>query len=99
MAVVYKEISDPDKEKTRIRRLVNRVLKERRLSLIVGSDVELGEDSTDQPAVWIVLLVDPRSKLTKSELGNINELARSIKTEIFQSNVRREPYVKLRTAA
>jgi hypothetical protein len=44
-------------------------------------------------------LVDPRSKLTKSELGHINELARSIKTEIFQSNVRREPYVKLRTAA
>jgi hypothetical protein len=99
MAVAYKMVSDPDKEKTRIRRLVNRVLKERRLSLIVGSDVELGEDSTDQPAVWIVLLVDPRSKLTKSELGNINELARSIKTEIFQSNVRREPYVKLRTAA
>ena len=99
MAVAYKMVSDPDKEKTRIRRLVNRVLKERRLSLIVGSDVELGEDSTDQPAVWIVLLVDPRSKLTKSELGHINELARSIKTEIFQSNVRREPYVKLRTAA
>ena len=99
MAVAYKEISDPDKEKTRIRRLVNRVLKERRLSLIVGSDVELGEDSTDQPAVWIWLLIDPRSKLTKSELGHINELASSIKTEIFETNVQRQPYVRLRTAA
>ncbi len=99
MAVAYKVVSDPDKEKTQIRRLVNRVLKERRLSLIVGSDVELGEDSTEQPAVWIWLVIDPRSKLTKSELGQINELAGSIKTEIFETNVQRQPYVRLRTAA
>jgi hypothetical protein len=96
VAIAHKKVPE---EEAQIRRLVRRVLKRRRLPLIVGSDVELGEDSTEQPAVWIVLTVDPRSKLTKSELGQINELARSIKTEIFQNNVRREPYVRLRTAA
>lgn len=96
MAVAIKTVSD---EEARIRKLVRGVLKKRRLPFVVGSDVELGEDSTDQPAVWIWLLIDPRSKLTKGELGRINELGRSIKTEIFQNDFRREPYVGLRTAA
>jgi hypothetical protein len=96
VAIAYKTVPE---EEAQIRRLVRSVLKKRRLPLIVGSDVELGEDSTDQPAVWISLLIDPQSKLTKREFGQINELARSIKTEIFQNNVRREPYVRLRSAA
>lgn len=96
VAIAYKTLS---REEAQIRRLVNRVLKRRPLPLIVGSDVELGEDSTDQPAVWIWLLVEPQSKLTKGELGQINELGRSIKTEIFQNNVPREPYIRLRSAA
>jgi hypothetical protein len=96
VAIVNKTSSN---EEAQIRRLVNRVLKKSPLPSIVGSEVELGEDSTDQPAVWIWLLLEPQSKLTKGELGQINELGRSIKTEIFQNNVQREPYIRLRSAA
>jgi hypothetical protein len=86
-------------EEAKLQRLVRSVVKKRRLPSVIGSEVELGEDSTDQPAVWIWLKIDPRSELTRSQLGQINELSRSIKREIFQKDFRRQPYVGLRTAA
>ena len=96
MAIAYKKLS---KEEEQIYEVVRRVLKKTRPPSVVGSDVELGQDSTDHPAVWISLNIDPLTKLTKRELDEIDKVARLIKVEIFRQNLPREPYVRLRTAA
>lgn len=96
MAIAIKRLS---KEEEQIYRVVKRVLKRTRPPSVLGSDVELGQDSTDRPAVWISLKIDKRSKLTKKELDQIDKVARLIKLEIFRQNLPREPYVRLRTAA
>ena len=96
MAIAYKKLS---KEEEQIYNGVRRALKRSRPPFVVGWDVELGQDSADQPAVWISLKIDRRLKLTKPELDQIDKVARLIKAEIFRQEVGREPYVRLRTAA
>jgi hypothetical protein len=62
-------------------------------------EVELGEDSTGEPAVWIWFLIEPGLEPTKDWLTRINDFARQLKTAIFDAGVERISYVRLRSAA
>ncbi|MBI3709287.1 MAG: hypothetical protein HY246_16665 [Proteobacteria bacterium] len=60
-------------------------------------EIELGEDSTGQPAMWIWFLVESSFQPTKETLDRLNDLARSFKATIFKAGIDRVPYVRLRS--
>ena len=91
-----KTVRAPDNES---RRIYN-VIKDRALPPGVRKlEVELGEDSTGEPAVWIWFLIQPGFEPTKDRLARINDFARKVKTAISDAGVERVSYVRLRSAA
>lgn len=86
------------KEEDTVRKLVDGVLRSHPLpGYLRKYDIELGEDSTDAPAVWVSLLVDPDRVLTSDELRDLNAFTRLIKQGIFASGLGREPYIRIRS--
>ena len=83
------------KEEDAVRKLVDGV--RARPPFLQGYEIELKEDSTGAPAVWVSLLVDPDHILTSDELRHLNAFTSSVKERIFASGVRREPYIRIRS--
>ena len=90
-----KTVRAPDKESRRIYNVIKGHVLPPGVQKL---EVELGEDSTGQPAVWIWFLIQPSFDPTKDWLARINDFARKVKTAIFDAGVERVPYVRLRAA-
>lgn len=61
--------------------------------------IELGEDSTGDPAVWISLIVDEDLNPSRAKLEELNAFSDTITSEILKHDPRRFPYVRYRAAA
>ncbi|HEX9904641.1 MAG TPA: hypothetical protein VGA77_06725 [Propylenella sp.] len=82
---------------------------ERQISQIVGRhplppsvrevQYSFGEDSTGNPAVWIVYVVEDDQDPSQRRISELNELATTVRNEILRSDIERWPYVQFRPAA
>ena len=60
-------------------------------------DVEFGEDSTGDPAVWIWLRVAPNFQPSKPEqMQVLSRYARSVRDGLLERRIQRWPYVRFR---
>jgi hypothetical protein len=61
-----------------------------------GFEIEFGPDSTDSPAVWVHLIVDPDLKPSKKKISELGEVVRKVRTALLQENLDLWPYVNVR---
>jgi hypothetical protein len=61
--------------------------------------VELGEDQTGDPAMWLVFRLQPGLKFDNEMARRFNEYAAVIQTKILHSGLTRFPYTRLEQAA
>jgi hypothetical protein len=61
--------------------------------------VELGEDHTGDPAMWLVFRLRPDLNFDQEMARRFNEYAAVIQTKILHSGLTRFPYTRLEQAA
>jgi hypothetical protein len=61
-----------------------------------GFKIEFGPDSTDRPAVWVHLIVDPDLKPSKEKISELGEVVRKVRTALLQENLGLWPFVNVR---
>ena len=61
--------------------------------------VELGEDHTGDPAMWLVFRLRPDLNFDQEMARRFNEYAAVIQTKILHSGLTRFPYARLEQAA
>jgi hypothetical protein len=61
--------------------------------------VELGEDQTGDPAMWLVFRLRPDLNFDMETARRFNEYAAVIQTKILHSGLTRFPYTRLEQAA
>lgn len=61
-----------------------------------GFEIEFGPDSTDSPAVWVHLIVDPDLKPSKKKISELGKVVRKVRTALLQENLDLWPYVDVR---
>ena len=61
--------------------------------------VELGEDHTGDPAMWLVFRLRPNFNFDQEMARRFNEYAAVIQTKILHSGLTRFPYTRLEQAA
>jgi hypothetical protein len=61
--------------------------------------VELGNDQTGDPAMWLVFHLQPGVVVNSEWARSFNEYAAIIQTKILHSGMRRFPYTRLESAA
>jgi hypothetical protein len=61
--------------------------------------VELGDDHTGDPAMWLVCYMRPDLKVDDSWLRRLNEYSNRLGLKIIDSGLTRFPYTRLRRAA
>jgi hypothetical protein len=61
--------------------------------------VELGDDHTGEPAMWLVCYMRPDLKVDDSWLRRLNEYSNRLGLKIIDSGLTRFPYTRLRRAA
>ncbi len=61
--------------------------------------VELGDDHTGDPAMWLVCYMQPDLKVDDSWLRRLNEYSNRLGLKIIDSGLTRFPYTRLRRAA
>jgi hypothetical protein len=61
-----------------------------------GFEIEFGPDSTDSPAVWVHLIVDPDLKPSRKKISELGEVVRKVRTALLQENLDLWPYVNVR---
>jgi hypothetical protein len=61
--------------------------------------VELGEDQTGDPAMWLVFRLRPDLNFDREMARRFNEYAAVIQTKILHSGLTRFPYTRLEQAA
>ena len=62
-------------------------------------DVEFGEDSTGDPAVWIWLLVDDELSPSSQSISRMERFVTDVRSELLRKGLRHWPYFRLRAAA
>lgn len=62
-------------------------------------ELEFGEDSEGDPAVWVWFIVDDDLNPSPEKVSKLNKLARSVTTDIRSKIANRWPYVQFRAAA
>ena len=60
-------------------------------------EIEFGEDSTGDPAVWIWFTISENFPTSKQGIGRLGELARAVKQKILASRINRLAYVRFRS--
>jgi hypothetical protein len=58
--------------------------------------VELGEDSTGEPAVWVWFVVDDDRNPTAKQVAKLTHFASAVSASIIASDIGRWPYVSFR---
>jgi hypothetical protein len=61
--------------------------------------VELGDDHTGDPAMWLVFLMNPDVKPDDNWYDRFNEFSHQLGMRIIHSGLTRFPYTRLRPAA
>jgi hypothetical protein len=61
-----------------------------------GVTIEFGPDSTDRPAVWVHLIVDPDLKPSRKKIAELGKVVRKVRTALLQENLGLWPFVDLR---
>ena len=89
----------PANEAQRIRDAVKVVLKQQHFPYGIRQfDLEFGEDSTGDPAVWIWFPIDDDPDPSKEKLSRLNRLVRQTRDMIREYGITRWPYVNFRAA-
>ncbi|MES2392183.1 MAG: hypothetical protein V4555_11120 [Acidobacteriota bacterium] len=66
---------------------------------INGVTVELGEDHTGDPAMWLIFQMQPGVNPTDVWLQRFNEFSGKLGLKLIDSGLTRFPYTRLRNAA
>src|ERR1700733_14756397 len=61
-----------------------------------GFKIKFGPDSTDRPAVWVHLIVDPDLNHSKEKNSERGEVVRKVRTALLQENLGLWPFVDVR---
>jgi hypothetical protein len=61
-----------------------------------GFKIEFGPDSTDRPAVWVHLIVDPDLKPSRKKISELGRVVRKVRTALLQENLGLWPFVDVR---
>jgi hypothetical protein len=87
-------------EAAQIRRIVDARLRKdgRMLHGVKAVEVDFGEDSTGDPAVWISLTVDDEISPSQQRISELSDLARSLRDEILKTGIAYWPYVNFRVS-
>ena len=80
-------------EERGIRRLVKQVAEPEGFPLF---ELDFGEDSTGTPAVWISFLLDYEYPTTKDSIGALTRLGQRVKSNLFEHDINRVPYIRFR---
>jgi hypothetical protein len=92
MGLIDRSAGTPEEE-ARIRELVRQAAEPEGFR---DFDLMLGEDSTDDPAVYISFYVGPEYSADESKVGELHRLRRRVTTALFQARIDRQPYLKFR---
>jgi len=92
MGVIDRSAGTPEEE-ARIRELVRQAAEPEGFR---DFDIELGEDWTDDPAVYISFYVGPEYSADESKVDELHRLRRRVSATLFQACVDRQPYLKFR---
>lgn len=66
---------------------------------IESIDVELGDDHSGDPAMWLVFYMQPDLKVDDDWLKRLNEFSHLLGMRIIHTGLTRFPYTRLRSAA
>jgi hypothetical protein len=61
-----------------------------------GFKIEFGPDSTDRPAVWVHLIVDPDLKPSRKKISELSRVTRKVQAALLRENLGLWPYVDVR---
>jgi hypothetical protein len=61
-----------------------------------GFKIEFGPDSTDRPAVWVHLIVDPDLKPSRQKISELSRVTRKVQAALLRENLGLWPYVDVR---
>lgn len=59
-------------------------------------ELNFGEDSSGAPAVWISFILEPTYPTTRSGIATLTRLGRTVKSALFEHQIKRVPYVRFR---
>jgi hypothetical protein len=62
-------------------------------------EIEFGPDSTDKPAVWIHLIVDPDLSPSKKKMSELGEVVRKVRSVLLREDLGLWPFVDVRGRA
>jgi hypothetical protein len=63
-----------------------------------GFDVDFGEDSAGDPAVWIWLAVDDEVQPSDQSIAGLAKFVRDVRSDLLRAGLRYWPYVRFRPA-
>jgi hypothetical protein len=63
---------------------------------VKGYELEFGEDSTGDPAVWIWLAIDDDVRPSAEKIQELGEFRRDVQSAILDAHLSRWPYVGFR---
>jgi hypothetical protein len=87
------------KEIDREEKIVRRILEKWTLpSNVHGFDVDFGEDSAGDPAVWIWLMVDDEAQPSDQSIARLAHFVREVRSDLLRAGLRYWPYVRFRPA-
>jgi hypothetical protein len=66
---------------------------------VEGPQLEFGEDSTGNPAVWLWFKIDEDLNPSDQKVSALNEFVRSVTADLLERKISRWPYVRFRVAA
>lgn len=62
-------------------------------------EVELGEDSVGDPAVYVLIYVDDDKKPSKEKLSQLRDLTDSLSQDLIVKLPQRWPYIRIRSTS
>ena len=64
---------------------------------VKGFELEFGEDSTGDPAVWVWLMIDDDVSPSAEKIRELGYFSRDLQSAIIDAGLSRWPYVRFRT--
>jgi hypothetical protein len=62
-------------------------------------EIEFGPDSTDNPAVWVHLIVDADLRPSKEKIAKLGKVVRKVQAALLRENLGLWPFVDVRGRA
>ena len=59
-------------------------------------EIEFGPDSTEKPAVWIHLIVDPDLRPSRQKIARLSKLVRKVRSVLLREDLGLWPFVDVR---